>query len=199
MRRRFFVDQFDGDRAFVRGETAEHLGRVLRAEPGQLYELSDGQAIWLGRVEEVHRDAIRFALVEAIAAPQRALQIRLLLSIIKFDHFEWCLEKATELGVSEIVPLAAARSEKALIAASEKRSQRWKKILIESAQQSRRLCPPVLAAVERPVTALIGTLSPSIRIFLSESPVAPSIRSRLSALIPLQNPVALAIGPEGGW
>lgn len=199
MRRRFFVDQFDGDQAFVRGETAEHLGRVLRAETGQLYELSDGQAVWLGRIEEIRREAIRFALVEPIAAPQRALQIRLLLSIIKFDHFEWCLEKATELGVSEIVPLAAGRSEKALIAASEKRSQRWKKILNESAQQSRRLRPPVLVAVERPVTALIGTSSPAIKIFLSESPEAPSIRSHFDALIPLQNPVALATGPEGGW
>jgi len=43
VRRRFFVEQFDGDRAVMEGEAAHHLGRVLRAERGQLYELSDGQ------------------------------------------------------------------------------------------------------------------------------------------------------------
>ena len=37
----------------MRGDAAEHLGRVLRAEPGQLYELSDGERVWLGRVESV--------------------------------------------------------------------------------------------------------------------------------------------------
>jgi 16S rRNA (uracil1498-N3)-methyltransferase len=58
---------------------------------------------------------------------------------VKFDAFEWALEKATELGVSAIVPLAAARSEKALLAAAGKRAERWKKILAEASQQSRRV------------------------------------------------------------
>ena len=53
MRRRFFVDGFQAERAFLRGESAQHLGRVLRAEPGQLYELSDGTAVWLARVERI--------------------------------------------------------------------------------------------------------------------------------------------------
>src|ERR1700688_3350893 len=51
MRRRFFVDSFDLNSATLRGETAERLGRVLRAEPGQLYELSDGHRVWIGRIE----------------------------------------------------------------------------------------------------------------------------------------------------
>jgi 16S rRNA U1498 N3-methylase RsmE len=53
MRRRFFVDSFDANSATMRGSTAEHLGRVLRAEPGQLYELSDGSNVWLARIERV--------------------------------------------------------------------------------------------------------------------------------------------------
>ena len=63
---------------------------------------------------------------------------------MKFDSFEWAIEKATELGADEIVPLAADRSEKGLIAASAKRAARWEKILLESAQQSRRLRVPAL-------------------------------------------------------
>ena len=183
----------------LRGEAAEHLGRVLRAEPGQLYELSDGQAVWLGRIAEVRRDVIRFSLVEPIAASEPALRIRLLLSIIKFDHFEWCIEKATELGVSEIVPLASARSEKALIAAAEKRSRRWEKILLESAQQSRRLRAPVLGAVSKANAAFAMASDSLQKILLSENPEAPPIRALFEHAAGGALSLTLAIGPEGGW
>ena len=150
MRRRFFVDRFERESASLRDEAAEHLGRVLRAEPGQLYELSDGQRVWLARVERVAvskrgPSRIDFALVEPIEAAEPSVRIELLISIVKFDRFEWCLEKATELGVDEIVPLAAARTDKALIAAAAKRHERWNRIILESAQQSRRLRPPISA------------------------------------------------------
>src|SRR5271154_5033104 len=105
MRRRFFVDRFESNSAALRGDAAEHLGRVLRAEPGQLYELSDGQRVWLARIERVvlskrGDNRIEFALAEPIPAREPALQIELLLSLVKFDRFEWCVEKATELGAS---------------------------------------------------------------------------------------------------
>src|ERR1700690_4278306 len=158
MRRRFFVERFDNDSATLHAETAEHLGRVLRAEPGQLYELSDGQQVWLARVERLALSKrgdsrIEFALVEPIEAVQPSLRITLLLSIVKFDRFEWCLQKATELGVDEIIPLAAARTDKPLIAAAGKRQDRWQRILLESAQQSRSLRPPRLHDAANPRSA----------------------------------------------
>ena len=98
MRRRFFVDCFQNGHAALRGDAAHHLGRVLRAEPGQSYELSDGHSVWLARVESVGRDAVQFALLEPVAARKAHLAATLLLAIVKFDRFEWALEKATELG-----------------------------------------------------------------------------------------------------
>jgi 16S rRNA (uracil1498-N3)-methyltransferase len=200
MRRRFFVDKFDAGRAALRGEAAEHLGRVLRAEPGQLYELSDGREVWFARVENISGarkgPTIEFALTEKVPAQDSPLRVRLLLSIVKFDRVEWCLEKATELGVSEIVPLAAARSEKALVLAAAKRSQRWQKILLESAQQSRRLRPPLLAATAR-VEDAFAAASEKLKLMLSERADAlplPQIFRAASA-----PEVCLAIGPEGGW
>jgi len=201
MRRRFFVEKFEGQRAELRGEAAEHLGRVLRAEPGQLYELSDGEQVWLGRVETNSRGnkngaAIEFALIEQIPASESALRIKLLLSIVKFDRMEWCLEKATELGVTEIVPLAAARSEKALILAAAKRASRWRKILIESAQQARRLRPPVLAEISK-VDGAFGAANESMKVLLSERADANPLREILHGVSAKE--VCFAIGPEGGW
>jgi 16S rRNA (uracil1498-N3)-methyltransferase len=201
MRRRFFVEQFDGASATLRGDAAEHLGRVLRAEPGQLYELSDGERVWLGRVESVGllkrgENRIEFSLVEPVAARESALQVDLLIALVKFDRFEWCLEKATELGVRNIVPIVAARSEKALVGAAEKRHARWEKILLESAQQSRRVRPPKIEAAMKADTAFAGERA-ELRILLSENAGAASIRNVLGGKS--SNSVALAIGPEGGW
>src|SRR5580704_12205022 len=99
MRRRFFVEQFTGTTAIMEGDAAHHLGNVLRAQEGQLYELSDGSAAWLARIESVGRNRVEFALLEPLAAPLPSVDVTLLLSIVKFDAFEWAIEKETELGV----------------------------------------------------------------------------------------------------
>jgi 16S rRNA (uracil1498-N3)-methyltransferase len=196
VRRRFFVEKFDGQRALVSGDRAHHLAVVLRAQAGLLYELSDGTRVCLGRIEKVARDSVEFALLEELPANDPALRTTLLLSIVKFDSFEWAIEKATELGVSEIIPLAAARSEKGLIAAAEKRSERWRKIVLEAAQQSRRVRLPLLQTVTRPETAFAASRS-QLGIFLSERTEAPGLRGVLKDRA--VSKAALAIGPEGGW
>jgi 16S rRNA (uracil1498-N3)-methyltransferase len=196
VRRRFFVDQFTGHRAVIEGETAHHLGRVLRAQLGQLYELSDGQRVWLARIASVGRDRVEFAFVEDIPAHQPAVDVTLILSVVKFDSFEWAIEKATELGVTTIIPLAAARSEKALLSAASKRAQRWQKLLVEAAQQSRRVRAPSL----QPMLLSDDAFSderPGLRLLLSERADAPALRLVLSDAA--QKAATLAIGPEGGW
>jgi 16S rRNA (uracil1498-N3)-methyltransferase len=203
MRRRFFVQEFEEGSAVLRGEAAQHLGRVLRAEAGQLYELSDGQCVWLARTESVGRDEIQFALVEELPAPLAPVRIELLLAIVKFDRFEWALEKATELGVEEIAPLAADRSEKGLLAAAGKRAERWKRILTESAQQARRLRIPALADAAKPRDAFRASTAP-LKLLLSERPGARPLREVLEPVAVLRCEdvaarVAIAIGPEGGW
>jgi len=180
----------------MEAEAAHHLGRVLRAEPGQLYELSDGRNVWLARVESLARDRIEFLLVEEIPAYISSVETILLLSIVKFDSFEWALEKATELGVSRVVPLAADRSEKALVAAAAKRAERWKKILLEASQQSRRVRVPGLGECRRPEDAF-SEAEGQLRLMLSEKADTPGLRSVLNG--EEVRSVTLAIGPEGGW
>ena len=180
----------------MEGDTAHHLGRVLRAQQGQVYELSDGQRVWLARIEKVARDRVDFALLEEIPVHQLRVEVALLLSVVKFDAFEWAIEKATELGVSTIIPLAAARSEKALLASAGKRAERWKKILAEASQQSRRLRVPTLENLARPAEAW-PRQSAAMKILLSERSEAPPLRQVLLGATAAS--AALAIGPEGGW
>jgi 16S rRNA (uracil1498-N3)-methyltransferase len=196
VRRRFFVEQFAEVTAVMEGDAAHHLGNVLRAQTGQLYELSDGSAVWLARIESVGRNRVEFALLEQLPAPKPVADITLLLSIVKFDAFEWAIEKATELGVTRIIPVAAARSEKGLLAAAAKRSQRWQKILLEASQQSRRLRIPQLGDLAIPSQAF-GGQSSRFCLMLSERSDAPLIRTSLDQVS--STTATLAIGPEGGW
>jgi 16S rRNA (uracil1498-N3)-methyltransferase len=114
---------------------------------------------------------------------------------VKFDSFEWALEKATELGVRTIVPLAAARSEKALLNAAEKRAERWKKILLEAAQQSRRVSIPELKFIEKPAKAF--GRAEGCKVMLSERVEAQPLKCVLTGL--KAEKAVFAIGPEGGW
>jgi 16S rRNA (uracil1498-N3)-methyltransferase len=204
LRRRFFVSQFNGAAATVEGPAAHHLARVLRVEPGQLYELSDGRTLCLARVESVGRDTVDFTIVEPLASRPARLDATLLIAVAKFDRFEWALEKATELGAGTIVPLAAARSEKALLGAAPKRAARWEKILFESAQQARCLRPPRLLPLVQARQGFAADES-AVRILLSERAGDPPLKTVLDAhasgsasgLSPIR--ISLAIGPEGGW
>jgi 16S rRNA (uracil1498-N3)-methyltransferase len=193
-RRRFFVDYVRDGAAELRGDEARHLTRVLRVEPGQRFEISDNRQAYLAAITEARGERVVFQVIEALPAVLSPVSITLCASLVKFDRFEWMVEKATELGVDRILPVEAARTEKGLFDASRKRSERWARIARESSQQARRVrIPEILTALrfERCVAEAAAH-----RYFLDESLAPPLLRE-----IPTErsNSVALLIGPEGGW
>ena len=195
-RRRFFVDPPRAGLCELRGDDARHLTHVLRVEPGQKFEISDNSSVYLAEVAETRRDRVVFRILEPIDSPPVLVHITLCATLVKFDRFEWTVEKATELGVERILPVESARSEKGLLEASRKRSDRWQRIARESAQQSRRAHrPEILPAVRVP--AALATEA-AFRYFLDES-TAPPLLSLLPAARTPADTVALFIGPEGGW
>src|SRR5215475_7129441 len=111
MRRRFFVDEVRNGRAEIEGEDARHLTRVLRVEPGQKYEISDNRNVYLAEIETARKENVVFRTLEKLPPADPGPQLILCVALIKFDHFEWMIEKATELGVSQIIPVQAIRSE----------------------------------------------------------------------------------------
>ena len=193
-RRRFFVDEVRGGYAELSGEEADHLARVLRAQPGQVYELSDNRGLYLAEVESAGRRVVRFRVREQLPSEPESARVTVLAALVKFDRFEWMVEKATEMGASAIVPVAAARSDKGLEAAAAKRVERWRRIAREASQQSRRARLPWIAdpvRLERAAGEAAG-----LRIYLEELPGSPPL-ARAVAGGPAE--VTLAVGPEGGW
>jgi 16S rRNA (uracil1498-N3)-methyltransferase len=193
-RRRWIADEVSGNQAALTGLHAEHLIRVLRVRVGQEFEVAAGSVVSRGRVSKIDPGRVAFELgeeVPAISLPR----LTLLLSIFKFDRMEWAIEKCTELGVSRIVPVIAARTETHLAAAAAKRVERWQRIARQASEQSRRNAPP-----EVPVPMKLNdavTIPGDVRIVLAESEESLMLKDALrdhSA-----GEVVLAFGPEGGW
>ena len=197
MRRRFFVDEVRSGRAELSGDDARHLTRVLRVEAGQKYEISDNRNVYLAEVETARKEHVAFRTLEKLPVPAETVRLVLCAALIKFDHFEWMIEKATELGVSEIVPVETIRSERGLERAAHKRVERWRRIALEASQQSRRAFLPEVAEPEPLRDALAREAT--YRFALDENPATRPLNAALPAVRHTQDIVALLIGPEGGW
>jgi 16S rRNA (uracil1498-N3)-methyltransferase len=214
MRRRFIADTFSPlnshpTHASLTGEQAVHLARVLRAQPGQVFDVVANGFLHRAEITTVADHEVAFILHEELEA-DAALPIHLLLAVFKFDHFEWAIEKATELGVARITPILARRTEKHLSLSAAKRVERWRRIALESAKQSRRTDLPDITDPTQLAAALKSETAPT-RILLSETEQTVTLASAITNVgVPhpsqphrdgwdVNGRLALAIGPEGGW
>lgn len=200
-RRRWIADTATETTAALLGGQAEHLARVLRAQPGTEADLVANGRVYRASIQTVSVDQVIFSLLEEIPA-DAALPVTLLLGIFKFDRMEWAIEKATELGVEAIVPVVARRTEKHLAQAAGKRAERWRRLAQEAAKQSRRADVP---RIGEPISLAQGLqLEAGARgIVLAEDERRTKLRERIEEDLrgdPAEMPsYVFAIGPEGGW
>ena len=198
-RRRWIADRWTAATASLTGDQAAHLARVLRAEPGQIYDVVSNGFLHRAEILSVSEAEVLFTLHEELES-DAAPPLRLLLAVFKFDHMEWAIEKATELGVARITPVLARRTEKHLAQSSVNRVARWRRIALEASQQSRRTSVPTISDPIPLKLALEREQAPT-RLLLSETEQTLTLTAALQAATSSQQETdtALAIGPEGGW
>ncbi len=200
-RRRWIADTWTETSATLTGEQALHLSRVLRAQPGQIFDVVANGFLHRAEIVSADERSVIFALHEELET-DAALPVHLLMAVFKFDHMEWGIEKATELGAARITPVLARRTEKHLAQAAARRVERWRRIVREAAQQSRRSDVP---EVDEPTNlkAALAQVNAETKLLLAETEQENSLLSALRESLPPAQPertrVALAIGPEGGW
>src|SRR5258708_12342706 len=112
-RRRFIADSWTATTASLTGDQAIHLARVLRAEPGQIYDIVANGFLHRAEITSVSDQKVDFTLHEELSS-DAALPLHLLLAVFKFDHMEWAIEKATTLGIARITPILTPRTKKPL-------------------------------------------------------------------------------------
>ena len=200
-RRRWIAEQWDEATACITGTQAEHLARVLRAQPGMEADVVAGGHVFHAEIAAVSSIEVRFNLISEVQADP-ALPITLVMAVYKFDRMEWAIQKATELGVFAIAPVIAQRSEKHLAQSAQKRTERWRRIVHEAAQQSRRSDVPLIYEAI-PLANCVRSASKATRIVLAEQERTATLRRLVDDAMQAagdEMPVLeIAIGPEGGW
>jgi 16S rRNA (uracil1498-N3)-methyltransferase len=200
-RRRWIAEHWDEATAAIDGAQAEHMARVLRAQPGIEADVVAGGHVFHAEVAAVSPHEVRFNLIAELEADP-ALPVTLVLSVYKFDHMEWAIEKATELGVAAVAPVIARRTEKHLAQAAEKRAERWRRIVHEAAQQARR-CDVPLIHTPVPLAERVRAASGATRIVLAEQERTTTLRSLVEEAVKAAREemptLEIAIGPVGGW
>ncbi|HIW72954.1 MAG TPA: 16S rRNA (uracil(1498)-N(3))-methyltransferase [Firmicutes bacterium] len=195
---RFFQDFPGGEAARVTGQDAVHIRRALRMKPGENLTLCDGRGNdYFCEVAGFEgEDVLLKVLYRTPTACEPSVAVTLYQGLPKGEKMEWILQKAVELGVSAVVPVAMARSVVRLEGKEERRRARWQKIADEAAGQSGR---GILPAVEAPHTwrrameRLQADGAPVIAFYEGGGqPLARLVERGARRL-------AVFVGPEGGF
>ena len=205
MSRRFYVEPpaLSGTNVEVPRELAQRLSRVLRLQAGAEVTLFDGSGEDTRvRIDALSERAGSATVLERVPGiPEPRTRVHLYQSIAKGERFEWLLEKATELGVGRFVPLITERSV-VRTSSGAARVDRWRRIVVEAAEQCGRSCVP---SIEAPQTfAMAVAHAPGVVLLPYESAggdapdVQGALDSEVDAVFALGE-VSLFIGPEGGF
>jgi 16S rRNA (uracil1498-N3)-methyltransferase len=171
----------------VTGDEHRHLA-VARAESGESVDLFDGLGtVWEARIELVGKKETLARVIGKREIARERFELILGMALIRTSAFEFAIEKVVEIGVSRIIPFIASRSN----AAGPGRLDRWAKIIVEAAKQSKRFHLPV---IESPIRFdQIISRDAKTKIVFAERSAGP-LKSALSG-----SPALYLIGPEGGW
>jgi 16S rRNA (uracil1498-N3)-methyltransferase len=172
-------------------ETSKHVVQVLRMQPGEKLQLTDGAGnVNTAEIIDPHKKKATVRLIDKNLIPKKAAKISLGISLLKnSSRFEWFLEKATEIGITEIYPLLCERTEK-----QHFRYDRMKQISISAMLQSKQFWLPALHEPTS-VNEVITNSKYSTKLIAhcgdeTKNPVANFSK---------QQSVQILIGPEGDF
>lgn len=196
--RRVYVDAplVAGTRVTLEGGVASHVTRVLRLRVGEALTVFNGSGgEYASRIEQAHGGRVTVAIGEACAIERESpLTLTLAQGVSRGERMDLVVQKATELGMSALVPVLTERSVVRLAAQqADRRLNHWRAIAIAACEQSGRnrlpsIAPPV------PLTDLLRSASDgSTRLLLS-----PGATATLADVPRLVTAVTVLIGPEGG-
>ena len=199
----FFVEekQVNGENAYISGSDVNHIVNVLRMKIGEELLISvKGDWDYLCKIEEIESDRVNLKVLESMEQRELPIKLTLLQGIPKSDKLEMIIQKAIELGVSEIIPV---KTNRVVVKIDEKKTQakvnRWNAIAESAAKQSKRSIIPKVLKPQTIDNALEIVKDYGVKLLPYEN--ADGIKKTKDILNSLdsKNNIAVFIGPEGGF
>jgi 16S rRNA (uracil1498-N3)-methyltransferase len=215
-RRRFYAppSAFSVDRQSVHlaADEARHLRDVLRLQRGEEVYVFDGEGKEFHcTIEDSRRECVQLNAVAEVepARPESPLDLTLAVALLKGEKFDLLVQKATELGVTRILPVITERADVRLRDSRDgaKRVARWQRIALEAAKQSGRARIPEVAAtvtsdslLKTSVTENAKAFGPSDALCLMFSERdGESLTEAIRTLPSAPQQIVALVGSEGGW
>jgi 16S rRNA (uracil1498-N3)-methyltransferase len=195
---RFYLDQplAQGARFSLPPGPARHAARALRLAPDDVITLFNGRGgEYAARIERIHKDEVAVAITGFVDVERESrLRVMLAQGISSGERMDYTLQKAVELGVTAIQPIAAKRSVVKLAGErADRRVAHWQGVVASACEQCGRNQVPVVAP-PLPLAHWLGHQHAGRLLFLS-----PLAEARLADLPPPEAPDWLVAGPEGGF
>jgi 16S rRNA (uracil1498-N3)-methyltransferase len=212
-RRRFYAPpaNFAPDKKSVTlsAEETRHARDVLRLQSGdEIYVFDGAGREFHCRVQNINRDATELIVIAEVdaARPESPLELTLAIALLKGEKFDLVIQKATELGVKSIAPLATERADVRLRDndGASKRLARWRRIALEAAKQTGRAYVPEIAsplALSVLLTPAAGDkeLSEDITRLMFSERGGRSLAEATNNFSVCPDRIIAVVGPEGGW
>jgi 16S rRNA (uracil1498-N3)-methyltransferase len=202
---RIFVESklASGDVLLLPPGPAQHLSRVLRLQAGAALRVFNGRGgEFDATIESLRRDAVTLRVsTQHVVERESPLQITLLQGIARGEKMDLILQKATELGVTAVVPLTTARSTVKLDDKTALRKQaHWQGVVIGACEQSGRNRIPAIATPLGLAAAAAADTS-SLKLLLAPDDGAGTLKTLLqtAARADAALQISLLVGPEGGF
>ena len=198
---RFKITELGREAFWLRGEERNHLVKVLRLSVGdEIVGFDNTGTQYLAVISKIEDKSVTCSILNAETPDVEAnTPVYLVCGLSKGEKFEWVIQKGTELGMRGFVPLRARRSVVRIEKdKAQERVSRWQKIAAEAAKQCHRVVEPEVTEV-CDWDNLIRILPESTQWLI---PYEAEKGNRLSEVLRELNPkepVALLIGPEGGF
>lgn len=185
----------------VTGDVLIHIRDSLRATIGETLWFGDGQGVrYRAEITDITKRAVTGRILETIQEPpHRTPRLILGQSLLKGEKMDWVIQKATELGVNEIVPIESRHSVVQLKAdRMDNRLVRWQRIALEAAQQSEQWRVPTIASPRSLAALLASGANGTITFMLAERRGGKTLQT-VALPQDVTGSVLVLIGPEGGW
>lgn len=193
---RYFVKNIQEDKVILGTEDSYHIKRVMRMKIGDKIEIVYQEKVYLGQIEALD-DQVQAKLIEELASSKQHIRpITLAQALVKEQKMDYILQKATELGVTEIIPFCAERSIVKADKQDEKRKIRWEKIVKEASEQSKRTDLVKIHSILS-LRELSQLDNYDVKIICSVSEKEKNLKKLLSN-ISNSATMLFVIGPEGG-
>lgn len=199
----FFVseEQINGENAYIEGSDVNHIANVLRMKPEEELLISvKGDWDYLCKIVDIETDRVNLKVLESMEQRELPVNITLLQGIPKSDKLEMIIQKAVELGVSEIIPV---KTKRVVVKIDEKKVctkvNRWNAIAESAAKQSKR---SIIPKVHEPMSidnALEIVKDFGVKLIPYENADGIDKTRKILDNMDKTKNIAVFIGPEGGF